>query len=133
MRTPQQKKTKGIAAVECAVALPLLLLLIAATVDICNMMFLRQHMTVAAYEGARVAITNDSSIEDVEAQVQIILNERGIVPNEIVVSPADFATADFRTPIEVEISADASANTLFRGVFAKDKVITARMTMMKEY
>ncbi len=135
MRPAQRKSTnpKGIAAVECAVALPVLVLLVAATVDICNLIFLRQHMTIAAHEGVRVAITTGSEIEDVEAQVNVILGERGIVPRNISVNPTDFVSADFRTPIEVEVSAEAAANTMFRGVFAKDKVITTRMTMMKEY
>lgn len=123
---------QGIAAVECAVALPVLLLIVAASVDICNLIFLRQHLTVAAYEGARTAINKNTDLEDVEAQVQTILDERGIVA-EVTVSPNNFESADFGTPIEVYISADASQNTIFRGIFSRDKTVSAQLTMMKEH
>ncbi len=128
----KNRNRKGIAAVECAVVLPILLLVIAATLDICNLIFLRQQLTVAAYEGARVAINPNSGLDDIESQVRTILDQRGIVVEEIGVTPEDFESSEFGTAIEVSISANVSKNTAFNGVFANDKVVISSMTMMKE-
>jgi Flp pilus assembly protein TadG len=47
---------RGVAAAEFAVCLPVLVLVVFASIEACSMIFLKESLTVAAYEGSRVAL-----------------------------------------------------------------------------
>jgi len=47
---------RAVAASELAVCLPILVLLVLAMIESCTMIFLKQSLTVSAYEGIRKAI-----------------------------------------------------------------------------
>ena len=49
-------RRRGVAASELAVCLPVIVLLVLAMIEACTMIFLKQSLTVAAYEGVRTAI-----------------------------------------------------------------------------
>ncbi len=46
----------GVAATELAVCMPVIVLVVLATIESCAMIFLQQSLSIAAYEGARVAL-----------------------------------------------------------------------------
>ena len=53
-RRPQE--SRGVAAAELAVCLPVIVLIVIATIEACSALFLKQSLTAAAYEGVRTAI-----------------------------------------------------------------------------
>lgn len=64
--------------VELVVCLPALALLVLGTLECTSMIFLRQSLSIAAYEGVRVAIKPDALNRDVIARSRQVLNERRI-------------------------------------------------------
>ena len=64
------------AATELAVCLPIIVLLVVATVEACSMVFLKQSLSVAAYEGVRTAISNRATTAEVQGACQQILADR---------------------------------------------------------
>lgn len=101
----------GVAAVEAAVCIPFFVFLLLATIDCCCCIFLKQSLTVAAYEGARVAVVPGSTTENVQAQVQLILDERGVKNATINITPANFDSLTFGDLVTVEVTAPAQTNS----------------------
>ena len=56
MRPFGRRKARGVAAAELAVCLPIVVLMVIATIEACSAVFLKQSLTVAAYEGVRTAL-----------------------------------------------------------------------------
>lgn len=61
-------KRSGAAIIELAVCLPLLVLITLATIKACSMIFLKQTLIIAAFEGARIGMLPGSAALNVEAQ-----------------------------------------------------------------
>lgn len=116
---------------ETAICLPLLLIVVFGTIECCDLMFLKQGLLQAAYEGARVAIVPNSKRENVLEQVDRILIQRGIKASSVRITPADFHTAPFGTHVTVEVDAAPGANGQVMR-FVQFGTISGRTTMMIE-
>lgn len=129
---------RGLAVVETAFAVPLVLFLTFATLDICDGIFLRQKAELAAYEGAREAILVNSTTASVEQAVQDYLDVRGLNYTDIssvVQLSSDPDAIDFLEPLTVEVLIDLESNrrlplSLFQ--FVNGPFIVAEVTMYKE-
>jgi len=124
-------KPRGSATVETVVCLPLLVLIVFGTVECCDLMFLRQGLLQAAYEGARVAIVPNAKSENVIEQVDRILVQRGIKASSVRISPSDFHVAPFGTEVTVEVDAAPEANGQLMRMLQQGTV-SSRVTMMIE-
>jgi Flp pilus assembly protein TadG len=124
----------GVAAVEAAVCIPFFVFLLLATIDCCCCIFLKQSLTVAAYEGARVAVVPGATTENVEAQVQLILDERGIKNAVIGIAPANFETLGFGDLVKVSVSAPAQVNSAVPlGFFSSTQAQAAVCLMIEKW
>ncbi len=103
-----QKRQRGAAVVEAAIALPVILVIILGTVEVCNNIFLKQSLSLMAFEGARVAIIPDATFEDIEQQVEEFAATRNIVIDSVVVDPEDFSSQPAGAVIEVQVTSSAS-------------------------
>ena len=124
---------RGGAAVELALCLPVLALLTFVTVEACNAVYLRQSLTIAAYEGARTAILPKSTAGNASQQAKQILNDRGVKGFTIKVSPTNLqkvAVGDF---IKVSVEATMSSNSTFLQPIFGGRKYNAEVEMMKEY
>jgi len=127
----RRRKVRGAATVETAICLPLFLVIVFGTIECCDLMFLRQGLLQAAYEGARVAIVPKAKQENVIEQVDRILVQRGIQSTAIRILPENFDTAPFGTEVTVEVDADPGENGgLIR--LLQSGPISGRATMMVE-
>lgn len=137
----KKKKRNGVAATEFAIVMPLLFLVIAGTIEICTGFFLKESLTVAAFEGARVAVQRKSTLASVENRIMAVLAERGVNTSgmtepifEVTPNPE---TAAITTPIEVTVRAPMTGNTIIplRGLFTwlGDGTVSADVTMIKEF
>lgn len=122
-------RLRGAAIIELALTLPLILLMVFATVDVCNRIYLQQTLKILAYEGARVSTIPGATRDDVVQHVQELANDRNVVNLQVDVSPNDFENASFGTFISVDVQADA-AQGLTQFFTANQCVAT--VSMMKE-
>ena len=72
-----KRNRRGAAIVEFAVVLPLLLLLLFGIIDFGWVFLVRQTLTNAAREGARVAVLRTSTADDVSDRVREVMNPLG--------------------------------------------------------
>lgn len=143
-----QRKQKGAAAVELAVSLPVLALLLFGTIEACTMIFLQQSLEIAAYEGARVAILPKVQLSDVEATVNEILAGRRVNGASVTMSllqysdregkwvtvnQPNFQEAAYGTFIKVDVAASCSRNAVFNLRFFGKQEITGSAAFMKEF
>jgi Flp pilus assembly protein TadG len=104
-RQSRVRQSRGVATVEVAICLPIFVVVVFGTIECCDLMFLRQGLLQAAYEGARVAIVPNAKSENVLEQVDRILVQRGIQASAVRIIPPDFHEAPFGTEVTVEIDA----------------------------
>lgn len=126
------RKCRGVAAAELAACLPVVVLIVLATIEACTMIFLRQSLAIAAYEGARTAVQQNATFADVARSTQAILAERRVSSGSTVVSP-DLATARPGDYVEITVSAPASGNSVVPISFYLGRTLSASATMMKEF
>lgn len=123
----------GVAAAEFAVCLPIIVLLVLAMIESCTMIFLKQSLTVAAYEGVRTALEQKAVAADVRRSSQQILTERRVQGATITIDPSNFEALPIGEYVEVTVTAPADLNSVIPGNFFRGKTLTGTATMMKEF
>jgi hypothetical protein len=132
-RSPNADRRKGVAASELAVCLPVIVLLVLAMIEACTMIFLKQSLTIAAYEGARFALEPKALAADVQAASEGILRDRRVQGGRVTVSPADLTRVAPGEYIEVTVTAPTNPNSVIPGSFMRGRTFSATATMMKEF
>ena len=122
----------GIAAVELAICLPVIVLLVLGLIETCTMTFLKQSLAVAAYEGAHTALKPDATAAEVRQTCQQILQDRRVKGASINISPSDLARLDEGEFFEVRISAPSDLHGVLPVRFFRGKTLTGSAEMMKE-
>jgi Flp pilus assembly protein TadG len=123
----------GVAAAEFAVCLPVIVLIVLATIEACTMIFLKQSLTIAAYEGARVALTQNASTSDVQRVAQQVLTERRVSGGTVTVAPTNLASIQPGQYLTVTVTAPATGNNAVPLRFYRGRSLTGAATMMKEF
>jgi len=100
---------RGLAVVEVAMLLPLLVLLIFGAIELANAVFLKQSLTVAAYEGGRAISRAGATEAQAEARVEEILEVRRVSEYQLSFSPEVTASTPRGTTLQITVSAPASA------------------------
>jgi hypothetical protein len=130
-RTFQHRR--AVAASELAVCLPVIVLLVLAMIESCTMIFLKQSLTVAAYEGVRAALGEGAKPNDVQAVCRDVLQDRRVQGGRVTITPNNFDSLAPGEFIEVSVSAPTDSNSVIPGNFMRGRTITAAATMMKEF
>ncbi|MEM7782809.1 MAG: TadE family protein [Planctomycetota bacterium] len=128
----KNNRRQGAAIVELAVCLPILILITVGTISSTSIIFLKQSLKIAAYEGARVAIVPGAESGSVVAEVQSILSQRSVTGAVIDVTP-DVRSSSQGTTITVTIDAPASGNGFFIETFFSGRSFSESVSVMKEY
>src|SRR3954451_3567831 len=126
-------RKRGVAAAELAVCLPVLVLIVLATIESCSAMFLKQSLTVAAYEGVRSAIATGGTAATVQTICGDILKDRRVQGSQIKVNPTDIASLKPGDLVSVTISAPCNLNSPVPTTFYRGRVLTTSATMMIEH
>jgi Flp pilus assembly protein TadG len=129
----RQDRRSGIAAMEFAVCLPILLVLIVGTIEACSMIYLKQSLSVAAYEGIRAAVQPSATTADVTAACDRILTDRNVRNATVTITPSDFDQQPVRTWITVRVHTSGGDNSIISGWFYDQLEIDGQATMMKEF
>ena len=91
-RSQHRATRRGVAAVELAVCLPVIILLVFGAIEASSFIFLKQSLNVAAYEGIResIRISSNTRGEPVSGEIEIYrqpdLAIRSMVPSLRMVS-----------------------------------------------
>jgi Flp pilus assembly protein TadG len=123
---------RGVAATELAVCLPVIVLIVMATIESCSAMFLKQSLTVAAYEGVRTAIATGGTAATVQTICGDILKDRRVQGSQVKVNPADIASLKPGDLVSVTVSAPCNLNSPVPSTFYRGRVLTTSATMMIE-
>jgi len=129
----QRGRRRGVAAVEAAFCIPIVILLMFGTLEACSAIFLRESLTVAAYEGARVGVRRRATFEMVEDQCNAVLEARGIVNATVTITPNDFNTLSALEPITVTVSAPLEGNSSYVFNYFSNRQTTSSVSMMREF
>ena len=133
-RKDQRRATKrrGVAAVEFAVCLPIIVLLVMGSIEASSFIFLKQSLSVAAYEGAREAIRSGAVSLDADARARTILTSRQVQGFQIQFPGNDPGTARRGDEIIVQVTAPTAINSPLAGQFVADRLLSSSVVMVKE-
>jgi hypothetical protein len=114
------------------VCLPIVILLVVATIEACSAVFLKQSLTVAAYEGVRTALMEGATAGNVQAACNQVLADRTIDGGTITVSPSDIASLKIGEYVNVTVSAPCDENSVVPANFYRGRRMSATASMMIE-
>ena len=122
----------GLALVEFAIFLPIIGMLVFGAIETANMIYLRQGLTLTAYEVARSVSSHGGVQADAVARGQEVLAARRIFGANISVSPTVDSSTVPGTLINVTVTAPADSNAdapqwFYQGVILTGSVSMARM------
>lgn len=123
---------RAAAAAELAICLPLIISLALASIEACSMIFLDHSLTIASYEGVRVAINYDATNASVLARCNQIISNREVQGATISISPANVAGVERGTPIAITVTAPCNDNMIIPPWFYGGRTLTSTTTMVKE-
>lgn len=126
----QRPPRAGAAIIELAVCLPLLVLITLATVEACAMIYLKQALTLAAFEGSRVGIVPGSQSINVEAQCQFVLQDHHIAGYAIATTPAEPSQLTPGEHFRVTVTAPCAPNSLIGGWFYVGKTFSESVELV---
>lgn len=118
---------------ELAICIPFLLMLSLATVEVCSSLFLKETLSIAAYEGARVGVKRRATRTDAVNAVNSILTQRGIVNATVTVTPSDFSTLNALDQISVSVVAPANGNGAYVNNFFLGMNVSGQVVMVREF
>ena len=126
------QQRRGVAAVEAAVCLPVLFTVTLLFIEFSNLLFLRQSLKVASYEGIRVATKQGVSANDVAEVCRNILDSRQVTDYEISIEPEVFSLIDRGTLVTVTIDVGKGQNRMFGLLLGSGDTIEIQSYGLKE-
>jgi Flp pilus assembly protein TadG len=132
IRPRRGRTARGVAAAELAVCLPIVVLMVIATIEACSAVFLKQSLTVAAYEGVRTALEEEATAKDVRATCDRILADRRVKKASVRVRPSNIDALQPGDYVDITVSAPAAANSVVPANFYRGRTLSATASMMIE-
>lgn len=133
VRKNRRRSRRGVAAAEFAVCLPVIVLIVLATIEACTMVFLKQSLSIAAYEGARAALAQSATNADVERVAQQVLTERRVNSGTVAILPGNLTGIAPGQYFTVNVTAPAAGNAVIPISFYRGRTLSGSATMMKEF
>jgi len=126
-------RRKGGPVIECAFCLPLVILFMLGTLEITSALFLKETLSIAAYEGARAGVKRGATPQDASDAATEVLTARGITGATVTVTPDDFSDLDALDDIQVLVRAPANNNIYFISDYVTGQNVAAQCTMVREF
>jgi len=122
---------RGTAVVETAIMLPIIIVLLFTSIELANGIFLKQAVTIAAYEGARSATRPGGANANAIERIGEVLTARSVSDYTVTISPAVTALTPRGTEVSVTVRADASNYTLNPLRLLQNRTMEKRITMVR--
>ncbi|MFT5524241.1 MAG: Flp pilus assembly protein TadG [Pirellulaceae bacterium] len=129
----RKSNRSGLAIVEFAIALPVFVLIVMATIESSSMIFMKQSLEISAYEGVRTALVRGSNENNVIGSCNQILEARSVTAAVVTVTPSNFSSLNYGDYIQVSVAAPCSENSLLGPWFYGGRTLVATAEMMKEF
>ena len=128
---------RAFATSECAIVLPIIFMIMFTTIELCSVIFVKEALTVAAYEAGRVAVQRRTTLDQAISAGEAVLESRNVATgsNAIQISPNPTA-AIIMQPITVTATAPVSGNTVIPSMVYKvfgHPNISTQVVMRKEF
>ncbi len=127
----QATARRGTALMELAVCLPLVVMITMATIEACSVLYLKQALKIAAYEGCRTGLVPSATVMNARAQSEELLNSRDIRGYTINITP-DPNTLRSGQLLKVEVRCKCADNLLLHSWFYKNKLLSESVEMVKD-
>jgi len=127
---------RGAAVVEAAFCIPLIIILMFATLEISAGYYLKESLTIAAYEGARTGAKRRATRAQVIQRVQDILDARNVSLGDsgtIQVTPSSLESMQTLQPLTVTVTAPSAGNSAFVFNALANRTIRAEVRMAREF
>lgn len=134
-RSKQRKRgffRNGSATVELAICLPILVTVVFGAIEGSCLVFLRQTLVQASYEGIKVAVDPEATNADAIAAARQVTNGRDLETVNIEFEPANIENLPRGTQIRITLSAPGNANSPFPFELFNNRIIRASALMVKE-
>jgi Flp pilus assembly protein TadG len=105
-------RRRGAAIAEFAICLPILLLVSFSLIELCSMMFVKQGLTIAAYEAAHRGVQPAATSADAILAAEEILQQRRIEGGTVTVTPGEILLVEQGDFFTVRVTAPASRNRM---------------------
>lgn len=131
-RNTIRSKRTGTAIVELAVCMPVVALVVFASLEGANMLFVRQATVQAAYEAAKFGSRRDGTRVQSERLATEVLSARRINSPTITFVTGDPATTRSGSDVTVRVSVNSNDRLITRFRIFSGRQIEAVATMQKE-
>lgn len=128
--TKNGQSRRGTAAVETALTLPILLLVIFSGWEFSRINMMRNTMDNAAYEAARESMLPGASVAKIKNQGQVVLDAVGISGGVITVTPSTITTTT--TQVTIDVTVPFAPNSLGVAHFFTTGDMTTSCTLTRE-
>lgn len=128
LRRTRRGRRRGTAAVEFAVCLPILAMVVFGIIEASNAIFIQQALTSAAYEAANVASATGGTSANAQTRANAVLSSLGINSASVNITPTVTATTALGTTIVVKCSAPFSGNLMTFG-YLTNTTFTAQISI----
>jgi Flp pilus assembly protein TadG len=124
-------RRRGTATVELAVCVPLIVSLVFGAIEVANVIFLKQALSVASYEAAQRASARGGDETNAQEAAESVLAAHGVSNGTIDIEPAVTIETEAGTEIVVTATAPLSGNTFLFQMFRDDDALTTTTTMLR--
>ena len=126
-------RREGVAAVEVAVCLPVLILIFFSSLELTNRMFLQQAGTAAAYEAARMIAEPGGTEVAARIRAEEILRAHSVNDAVVSITPSITEQTEAGTVIQVSVSIPLGSNSTDGGRFVQnDQPLIAEVFMLRQ-
>ena len=122
-------RRKGLAVVELAVCLPLLLMLTFGAIEAANAIFLKQTLVAAAYEAARASTATGGTEDDGRLKLTEVLAARNVKGSSVEFSPSITPLTTPGTAITITVTAPSNSNSLGPQWYTQNATVRAVVVM----
>lgn len=133
MKKAERRHRRGAAVVELTLCLPVIAVLTFGTIEACSVIYLKQSLEIAAYEGGRTALRPGATSSEVIADCQQVVTDRGIAGASYLLTPSDILTAPVNSFITIQVTAPCSSNLMGGEWFFGGKTVVGEVEVMKEF
>ena len=127
----ERRHRTGVAAMEAAVSLPILVVLVFGSMEIANAIFLKQSLNMAAYEAAKLITAPGDNNTLAATRCAEVVSVRRVTSHTLTISPAVTAATARGTQITVTVSASSSNLSYGPVRFMAGRTISSAVSMVR--